>query len=69
MTGNNNPVAVPQQQTLTLARIRARDAYHNACERLANASVAKHRADAEFTEAMAQYAEARGAAVSQGVVK
>lgn len=38
----------------------AREAYHEACERLANASVAKHRADAEFFEAMQQYQHAHG---------
>lgn len=57
------------QQPITLARIRAGEAYHEACERLANASVAKHRADAEFEKAMAQYAQALGAAKSQGVVE
>ena len=41
--------------------------YRHATERLANASVAKHRADREFEEAMQGYAEARGAARARGL--
>jgi hypothetical protein len=41
--------------------------YREATERLANASVAKHRADREFEEALTGYAEARGAAKARGL--
>jgi hypothetical protein len=41
--------------------------YREATERLANASVAKHAADREFEDAMAGYAEARGAARARGL--
>lgn len=41
--------------------------YREATERLANASVAKHRADREFEEALTGYAEARGAARARGL--
>jgi hypothetical protein len=41
--------------------------FHEATERLANASVTKHLADREFEEAMRQYAEARGAARARGL--
>ena len=56
------------EQPMTLARVHAAQEYHEACERLANASVAKHRADAEFSEALRAYSEARGAARSQGII-
>lgn len=55
-------------QPLPTSRARAGTEYHDACERLANASVAKHKADAEFAEAMAVFADARGAAKSQGII-
>lgn len=41
--------------------------FREATERLANASVSKHRSDREFEEAMAQYIEARGAARARGL--
>jgi hypothetical protein len=50
------------------SRIRTSQEYHDACERLANASVAKHRADAEFAEAMRAFSAAQGAAKSQGII-
>lgn len=51
----------------TLARVHARKAYHEACERLADASVRHHAALDEFNNAMAQYREALGAARGAGV--
>jgi hypothetical protein len=65
MTGDEvQPVA---QQPTSLARVRAGTAYHDACERLANASVAWHKAKAEFDGAMTEFAAAQGAARSQGI--
>ncbi len=58
---------VIQPQPTSLARVRAGTAYHEACERLANASVAFHRAQAEFETAMTEFAAAQGAARSQGI--
>lgn len=48
---------------------KAKDDFHAACERLANASVALRRAQVEYDGAMSQYNETWGAAKQAGVLQ
>lgn len=58
---------------MTLPRTGPQDkslvSYREACERLANATVAQRAADAEHNAALAQYNEAHGAALQAGVIE
>lgn len=53
----------------TPAQEKAYQEYRDACERLANASVASFKAKVEHSIASEQYSKALGAAVNSGVVK
>lgn len=62
------PPRPPAELPVSIGRLEANAAYWASTERLANACVAKHKADAEHAAAMQQYEAARAAAVTQGLV-